>query len=395
MMVQKRPIRVGSFTLGFTLLGVGVALLAHNFGPVPAWGQLWRLWPALPLLLGVEFLVRQQLVRTQEDPPAIRLDGLSLFLSIFILLAGMAYTAIPAGVLDVRSIVGLWHPYEYQGEVRREVSDLTGVERLVVMNRSGSVRIEGTDSGRVEVVAKVHTWGATPEEARALARDVEVTLSGSPELRLESRVPPVGTSRNSRVTVSYEISVPRGLVTAADVSFGSLDAHGITASTLTVRNGSLDVSAVQGDVRVGSSFGSVDVREVSGSLTLDASNGQVNVQQVSGKVTVRSKFGSLQLIDVGGPLDVMVSQGNVDVINSQPIAGDWSLTNRFGNISITVPKASSLQMTALTHSGNLSLPDWASVSRDANQASGSGVLGAGEHVLKLQTTNGSVVLTTN
>ncbi|MGE5589117.1 MAG: DUF4097 family beta strand repeat-containing protein [Bacillota bacterium] len=394
-MVQKRPIRVGSFTLGFTLLGVGVALLAHNFGKAPAWGELWRLWPVLPLLLGVEFLVRQQLARGQEDPPTIRLDGLSLLLAIFILLSGIAYTVVPAGLVNVQDLVGLWHPYEYQTQVTREVTDLTGVEQFIVTNRMGSVRLEGTDSDRVQVVATIRTSGASKEEAEALARDVEILLSGSPQLRLESRIPPISSGRSSRATVSYEVSVPRKLVTSADVSFGSLDAHGITASTLTVRNGNLDASALEGDVRIGSSFGSVSVREVAGSLTVDAGNGQVEVDRVSGKVTVRNKFGSLQLTDLGGPVDVMTSQGNVDIVTSQPVGGDWSLTNRFGNINVTVPGDSSLQVTALTHSGQLSMPDWVSVSRDANQASASGVLGKGEHVLKLQTTNGNVVLTTN
>ena len=395
MIVQKRPIRVGSFTLGVTLLGVGVALLAHNFGNVPVWGELWRLWPLLPLFLGIEFLVRQQLIQGQEDPPVIRLDGLSLFLSIFILLAGMAYTAIPAGLLDARNLIGLWHPYEYQTQVRREATDLKGVERFLVTSRLGSVRIEGTDSDKVQVIATVHTWGSTKEESEALARDVQITLAGSPELRLESDLPPVGTGRNGRTSISYEITVPRTLVTSADVAFGSLDVHGMTVSALTVRNGGIEASAIKGDVRIDSSFGSISVRDLSGNLAVDARNGQVTAEQVDGKVNVRNEFGSIRLIDIAGPVDAVVSQGNVDVMSSQPVTGDWNLTSRFGNIDVTLPKDSSLQVTAITRSGNLMLPNWATVSRDVNQASGGGILGKGEHLLKLQTTNGNIVLSTS
>lgn len=392
--MQNKPIRVGTFTLGATLAGVGVALLAHNLGPERPGFELWRLWPLLPLLLGAEYLVRQLLLERQSgEPKLLRLDGLSLFLSIFILLAGMAYTAIPLSWSSVQSVVGLWRPYEYRTEVRQELTDLTDVRRLIVSHQQGDVVLEGSDDSRIVVTATVHTWAPSPEAAEELARSVGVALTPGPDVHLDVKQPSLQTGA-SRWTVDYTIQLPKTLPVRAEVALGSLRADNVTAALLTCRNGVLDVGNLHGPAVLVGRSGPITLRGASDTVSIDAENSNVSVQDVQGRLRVTNS-GSVTVMDPAGPLEVRASQGGVRVTSAQPPAGDWLLTSLLGPIEVQLPANSSVSLAGLARAGDIMAPDWAQVNRTATESTASGTLGQGQYKLRLQTDRGQIRILTD
>ncbi|HEX4078707.1 MAG TPA: DUF5668 domain-containing protein [Rhizomicrobium sp.] len=61
--------RGGNWFGAAVLIVVGIVGLAVNFDLVPRefLSQLWKLWPAIPLAIGVGILMRRQ--RPGDDPP--------------------------------------------------------------------------------------------------------------------------------------------------------------------------------------------------------------------------------------------------------------------------------------------------------------------------------------
>lgn len=93
--------RVGSVTFGVVLICYGVLFLVHIFVPVMGYGIIFKCWPVIFILLGVEILVENRKCRVQEwklvyDFPAIlMLAGMLLFAMVMAVIEyAMAYGTI-------------------------------------------------------------------------------------------------------------------------------------------------------------------------------------------------------------------------------------------------------------------------------------------------------------
>lgn len=85
-----RSRRVGTLTLGLTLILVGTLFFLHLFQPaVISYSFIFRLWPAILILLGLEVLAAY-LINKQER---LIYDGWAVFLIILL----MALAAVMAG----------------------------------------------------------------------------------------------------------------------------------------------------------------------------------------------------------------------------------------------------------------------------------------------------------
>ncbi len=397
--MRSKSVRVGTFTLGATLAGVGVALLRHNLEMTQTGWELWRLWPLLPLILGLEYLIRQQVLewrersRTEGEPTGLRLDGISLFVACLTLLAGIVYTAIPTNLGNIKNVIGLWRPYEYRTEIRQDLTDLKGVQRLIISHQQGSVQLEGTDDTQISVIATVHTWAPSPEAAEELARQVGLSLTAGPDARVELKQPGLQTGA-SRWTVDYRIRLPKTLAVRAEVAFGSLQVRDVTALELSCRNGTLEADRLSGPATLTSIAGSLRLNEAAGSVTIDAEQSSTRVQDVAGKLRITSLNGSVAIFGAGGAVEVISNNGDIRVVGDRAPAGDWNLTTRSGLVDVQIPASSSISLTALARFGSVAVPEWAQVTQSGDRSSASGTLGQGQYRLRLQTDRGRVGVVT-
>lgn len=78
--------RVGTFTLGISLIVLGVALMISFFTDAFTVYEVVKFWPVFIIVFGIEVLVHAVLNNDEK----LRYDGLSIFLGIVLILSTFA-----------------------------------------------------------------------------------------------------------------------------------------------------------------------------------------------------------------------------------------------------------------------------------------------------------------
>ncbi len=76
---NKRTHRVGSITFGVLLVLFGSLFLVHAFVPALLYSMIFRLWPCIFILLGLEVLVS-----SRKEGTMYTYDGMAIFLTMML-----------------------------------------------------------------------------------------------------------------------------------------------------------------------------------------------------------------------------------------------------------------------------------------------------------------------
>lgn len=89
---SSRIHRVGTITLGFGLVGAGALFLAHMFLPDMSYEFIYKVWPVIFILLGIEILLAngRKNVEFVYDKTAIGLAAVLIVFSMFMAVIGFA-----------------------------------------------------------------------------------------------------------------------------------------------------------------------------------------------------------------------------------------------------------------------------------------------------------------
>jgi hypothetical protein len=217
----------------------------------------------------------------------------------------------------------------------RELKD-SGATRLEIVDTSnGSISVTGSSRRDIALQVRVMAQAETESDARALAKEVSVTLQGG-------RVRATGPSRERRRSwwVSYRADVPSTMDLALETSNGSVSVTGVRGQIdADTSNGSLRLTDLGGRVNARSSNGSVHV-SLGGSqwdgegLTVVTSNGSARVdipERYNARLRAGTRNGSMNL-DIpmtvqgrvnkdiettlgsgGAPIDVRTSNGSLRI----------------------------------------------------------------------------------
>lgn len=87
---MKRTHRVGTLTLGLSLIVFGGLFLAHVFTPNVDYTLIWALWPLILIFLGLEVLISR--LFGGEEPLKYDVGGilLTVLLTLFAMAMGVA-----------------------------------------------------------------------------------------------------------------------------------------------------------------------------------------------------------------------------------------------------------------------------------------------------------------
>lgn len=85
--------KVGTMTLGITMIAVGLAYLGHLFFPILSYMMIIRAWPLVFILLGLEILLSN--MRAKEDTTFVY-DKVAIFLTMILVCFAMCM-----GVLSI------------------------------------------------------------------------------------------------------------------------------------------------------------------------------------------------------------------------------------------------------------------------------------------------------
>jgi DUF4097 and DUF4098 domain-containing protein YvlB len=226
--------------------------------------------------------------------------------------------------------------YDRDREVFCEVRDLreSGPSRLEVLdNANGSISVTGSSRRDISVQARVVATAESDSDARALARNVSITLDNG---RVRATGPE--NERRRSWSVSYRVDVP-------------------------------------------SSF----------DVNLETSNGSVAVEGVKGRIDMESSNGSVRLTDVGGRVNARTSNGSVHVT----LAGKYwdgdglSVVTSNGSARLDLPDGYNAHLIAGTNNGSLNLDIPVTVQGRVSKRIDT-TLGTGGATIEMRTSNGSL-----
>ena len=224
-------------------------------------------------------------------------------------------------------------------------------DRVAVYNLAGEVRVvEGSGS---EVVVEVARGGSDAEELsvrRGRSGDTETLQVVTPGSRVV--YPRMGRFSNSSFSVRDDGTFGRGgrRVTVSGRGRGTEAYADLVVRVPAGRSvavhqgvGKVDVSNVDGDLRVNTSSASVSTAGTRGALTVDVGSGSVQVRSAEGDVDVDTGSGSVRLADVRGRR-LRVDTGSGSVNGSGLSAGEVVVDVGSGGVQLAGVRADDLKV---------------------------------------------------
>lgn len=253
---------------------------------------------------------------------------------------------------------------------------------LSVDTFAGSVTVRTGSPGEIRVVATKRA----PRSSDLERIEVEMVEQGD-GLEVRARNP----RRVSNASVKFEITAPAGT---------RLDAH--------TGAGSMDVSGLQGGVRVDTGSGSVTLRDLKGDVDAHTGSGSIEARNVEGRLTLDTGSGRVTITDVNGEAKVHTGSGGIDVYNARGTGGfdtgsggieyegscQGECRFKTGSGSITLRLPADLDARVDLHTGSGSIDVAYPVDGQASRNDVQGVIGSGDGAtLYAHTGTGSIQLT--
>jgi hypothetical protein len=164
--------RVGTFSMGFSLLFLGLILLFSQVLELELYQVLISWWPIILVVLGIEILV--YLVLSKQEKPFLKYDFLSIFFVGILGMVGIGFAIL--------STTGIMEKASEVLERKEQTLDLPAfsykldgsITRIVVKTERQPITIEGTPSKEVSMIG---TYRATLLKNEKLVERAEDILS--------------------------------------------------------------------------------------------------------------------------------------------------------------------------------------------------------------------------
>ena len=398
-MANGRP-RGSSLFSGLILIFIGVLLMMHNYRGFELGHVLRHWWPLLLIFFGGLKLYERMAGSRSNDPGASRITPAEVFLVLGLL----ALVGVVVAVEGVKEHFPDW----VSGDTTAVDLDVApeavpANARIAVRGGHGDISVRGSDEAEVRVNGKknVRSWNQTDAQRVAGKVGVEVVKNGD-----GYEVQP--TSRgDSRVSVDMDVVVPlkssvtirneKGDISVADMGTpvsinngnGDIDVRNTIGDVnVDMRRGDAKISGTRGDVKISGTGDSVDVMDATGNFTIngefvgpiraekvakgvrfvshrtdltltqlsghmEAGSGNLEIVDAPGNLTVRTHEEEITIENAGGRIKVDNRNGNVEVRFSSPPKEDIDITNASAAITLGLPEASSFQIVADCHSGDI------------------------------------------
>jgi DUF4097 and DUF4098 domain-containing protein YvlB len=393
---------------GLLLIVLGILFLLARFHPdLGIWRLFWRFWPVLIILWGIAKLVDHfGAQRTGESRPRL-LTGAeaALLILVVFVLAGMGiYTKIREKHPDMNIDLDVFNHKSSQSEELPPKTIPAGAHVMVTTTMGNIVAHVGDDNDlRVSVTENAEA--SNESTAEELLKSLKVVIE---QTRDGYSVHPINQEADGgRVSVDFDVTLPKSASLAADTHHGDISISGLAgAVSATTQTGDVevhdigsDVSAqltkgdariddISGNVRVtgrgneiemndvtgdatvqGEFFGPVRIRNVAktthyasraGDLTLshltgrlELDSGDISVSDVGGFAKLATHDKDIQVENVAGRLDIAGTHGDIKVTYAQPPREEINIANGTGEVDMTLPAKSSFEISAISRSGEI------------------------------------------
>lgn len=346
-----RTKRVGIWTLGFSLVIAGGALLYRELTGVDV--SIAQYWPLALIGLGLEMIIAQAMAaKAGSGGAGVRLSGLAI-IGLVLLLAIAPAVDGPWGIscapIGSSCTDGAWPATaEHRMDSSTISIDWSGVTSLEVIVKFGSINIRAAAAGgSTRAVAQIVGHAPTATAARSVAESAEVKIQ-----RIDDQLILTGTYKKPTETssdyaeINFSLEVPANVALDLSSDFAPIDVQGIkTRVEADTRMAAISIEGAA-EVIAESEHGRIDVRRIEGPAKLLGTYGAVSANDVTGPVTIESTHGAVDLRNPGSTVSVNATYGAINVRYAEPPTGPGSLTNTYGSITLEHPASSAYQLDA-------------------------------------------------
>lgn len=206
---------------------------------------------------------------------------------------------------------------------RRVSAQVAGVSRVVIIGRSGSLRVDG-QAGVTDVRA---TGTACASEASFLEKIQLVSRRNGNQLEIEAVIPDWSGFGFHSAGLDFKVVLPHDLPVVVRDGSGSARIEDLASVEVVDGSGSLEISRIAGDVDVRDGSGSISIRDIGGDVRLVDGSGSVDIGDVRGSVLIAD--------DGSGGIDIRGVKRNVIIddhgsggVEVSDIGGDFTVKQR-------------------------------------------------------------------
>ena len=158
-------------------------------------------------------------------------------------------------------------------------------------------------------------------------------------------------------------------------------------------HGPVAIQDVKGEANVKSDHGPISLRRVGVSAAVHSDRGPVSVDDVKGRLAVHGNRAPVAINNPGGEVLVQSSRGGITLTTARPLTSPCTLTSDRGNIRLSVPPESNLDVQGYVRRGSVQtdLPLDVTVNRENGQSI-MGKLGQGNVPLRIEVERGHLSL---
>lgn len=247
---------------------------------------------------------------------------------------------------------------------------------LSVSNSNGEMNVSSIDAGIKDIALNSEFGSITLKNANGK----NVTLDSSS-----------GTIKLG------EVRATNGITTQTD--FGNLTIENGSSDSLSIESSNGTVSLIKvrvnKEIKVENEFGEIELEQAfAASYDLHTSGGSITVDGAKGKLKARSEFGGIKIENAESvTLDLETNNGTVEFSGSLG-EGPHIVNSEFGEVELTLPDDSKLNVDLSTEFGNIrsDLPITVTLNGTSN-SNGDQIVGSingGGAQLTVETNNGSV-----
>ena len=260
-----------------------------------------------------------------------------------------------------------------------EVNEDTG---LIIDNINGSVKIIGWDKDFVDVLVTKKT-----NHGSEMLDKVDIVMTQKEDIIIETK----HLIKNPKVTVSYELSVPKNLLLKSiQSSNGSIDIKNTgNVEIVHTSNGSINIEKCKGQIDADTSNGSITVEGIEGSVIANTSNGKIRLENITGFTDAKTSNGSIQIYNAGGIENAKTSNGSIKAQITK-MNDDVNINTSNGSIILYLAKSIDADIQASTSNGKIRLHDLSITTDNISKSNISGLISMGGKLLDVNTSNASI-----
>jgi hypothetical protein len=418
--------KVGTLSAGLALIGFGVLLLIGRIQNISSIELVYKWWPVVLIMLGIETLVFVYFAKNEEK--RVRFDGVSITLIVVIVLftiGGYGFRAVFNNSFLRFNGNNIITNYQYESKFNKNMNVTTdGLKKIKISNAFGKINVSKASGQDIEIHADI-TIGNNNENQAKTFSEKAIEISKDSSIKISTSDFKADDIKSIRV--DYIIKVPEGIEVEVDNSFGDISVREISSNVdIENSNGKITAGAIEGNAVIKNSFGAIEVTDVKGNVNIKNSNGLTAVKNAGGNVDVKNSFGDIEIQIAGGNVraessngriyveapagtvyahnsfgEIFVkeaskamtlesSNGLIRVETSKLLECDVAVKNSFGGIKLDILRSQAARVKASTSFGNIQNNIDLNVIKETTKASVDQTVGDGKLVFDLKTSNGNI-----